>query len=538
MGDCRLKIKISLKLLSTSVEEPGGWLVFTKVWSSDTTICEVCDEHLDDAVVSINNLLRRREGFSAAHLWDCTSYPPRDVTDWPLKIFSQTQGSHSKTLFAAGWYPSGSLQVLPADESPQLASRSQYDDVQYNVQQGENSIVLHKKGKLTALTPTPTENVKPSELLRSVTSRFDRDDEKHRDLDAKAAQLRCENLQLAKSKQKARNQRLEIRIRNLENAGKQKNRSVSSQVRNMLIKSRATGAESLKMQDRVYFYSILVDDANEMCEPKEEYRYYSPQDTIGKICSQFTLPGKVSELLIWRSAESKDEARGDPYRRLPSPMRIYEAIGANYLTGINKILIRFYRAGIDEATPSIDNIAPIEIQDDKTKGSLIGSIPDINTTVTSHADVTAASQTKSSCVGQIDERLTLSIQALDEKSIKRKSSVTAQKVLQMKMKSKARGDSKRVKIEDRFFLELVIATETESNYRCEILPVFVALTDNLERIVRDFVDHPGGCKGWEILVPNADSSVFLRGTQTTMCLKELSEKGVIRQFNRIVIKLY
>ena len=121
----------------------------------------------------------------------------------------------------------------------------------------------------------------------------------------------------------------------------------------MLIKSRATGRESLKMQDRIYF-ECLVDDG----VLRKDYRFFSPQDTFAKIASSFTTKARNTEILV------KQSGMRTTYRRLPVVMRLYEAISQGFLTDqVDTMIIRCFD----------DNLGP-ELARACNPGSVAGSV--------------------------------------------------------------------------------------------------------------------------------------------------------------------
>ena len=174
----------------------------------------------------------------------------------------------------------------------------------------------------------------------------------------------------------------------------------------------------------------------------------------------------------------------------------------------------------------------------------------------------SANVTKESCDAIVNERLASSIHAMDEKNAKgkkksaKKESTAVIKVKQMKMKSQAKGDTKRVKLlADRFYLELVTSRDDRSssssssnNKDKDSLPIvstssiiFAGQNDSLDRVFRENVEQPVGDSSssssspwkWEFLTPsNEDSFQRVQGDKT---LKELECSGQLMNFGRLIV---
>jgi len=631
MGNCRVRILVS-KALLRSLKDEGTTAArvdassvdatdspdddevtartITKVWSSDTTIRELCEETTvlfssvrgsgvgggddstcnNDSTVTILSLLEQ----DLSSLWDTTAYPPKDVTDLPVRVYPHRQGVRSQTLYDAGWFPTASLQLLlpSGRESPQLAAPGQYDDAQYNKQQKQQEQGNDKpktRVQLVGSLPSSREQQlpAPSQVLTSVTERFAEDDEAKEEAEAVAARKeRLKNRKMRKDRETERNRKLDDRIRKLELRQQQgkKDKNVSEQVRRMLIKSRATGASTLKQQDRLYFQCVVVangadddDDDREADTCKEEYRYFSPQDTVGKVATTFVAPSSLtssslhSEVLVRRDHHDRDSQPS--YRKLPVLLRLYECISQKYLSEFDKLVVRFYDPSKEDGTRSVD--------DNSDEDS---DAADVNGDRASHHDNDGAALSKGSAnqtskedenaVGVVprsdtgaliikSKRLYDCIRAMEEKegsamSKKKakkppsKNSAAAQKVRQMQMKMKATGDSKRVKkVEDRFFVEIV--TIDESTGGGSLNAVFAARNDTFERLLRDCgsVQASSSSPSYELLVPavvdessNDDDDdcearfSFRRIENTAMTLEEAERSNILRCFDRLIVRVH
>merc|ERR1712161_179479 len=167
-------------------DDEAGVLSFVSVFSSDTTIREVAENNVvlkklffgssdkvtvnidgdddddDDDVNGNNN--GNTDNIREFILWDCTFHPPKDITSWPKKDFPDLQGFKSKTLHAAGMFPSGILICCSKGIVPNKLLSESNDayvdvDVQYNNSNNKknnkniNSVVDDKSMKIKFQDP-------------------------------------------------------------------------------------------------------------------------------------------------------------------------------------------------------------------------------------------------------------------------------------------------------------------------------------------------------------------------------------------------
>ena len=544
MGDCRIRIHVESSLLANHAlegersanEVDRKELVSTvdKVWSSDTTVREVVEQ--DNRILPLLSSHRAR-------LWDCTIYPPRDITNLPLETYADKQGACSQTLYDAGWFPSGTLQVLPLGETPLLGSLEAHYDLQYNTRQEEplsqNSSLLVKLTQPVGMSNgKSTLRPLPSKILDSVPHRFGNSETAINDDDAQLAQaIRLKNRHKKIENERARLERLQGRIRKLE----QKSGGASTQVRRMLIKSRATGRSNVQMDDRLHFKCVIVrGDSEDICE--EDYRYFSIQDTVGKVVSSFSLTaGSLQgELLVSRAETNGEES--SIYRRLPALMRLYEAVEATYLSDFATIVIRFFDASVTEATTSIDISPTLEqATDDQQPRTRMPELQPVFDANQIQKTTDAPDQTSESYV--IIEELAKALQEWDRTHTKAKTKKPASsatvKVRQMQMKARAKGDSKRVKQLDRFFVELVVTRLSQYGQESviSVTPVFVSKVDKIERIVRDCVPNPPSSSSWELVVPcQGVSGRFRTIEDTSVSLEVASQQKILECFGRVILR--
>jgi hypothetical protein len=520
MGDCRMKVSISKHLAGEEGESSVH--VFTRTYTADTTIREVAED-----VKPLWSLILSKVEIG---LWDCTYHPPKDITGWPTKEYPDHLGPKSKTLHDAGCFPSGTWLVLPKGVHPSQASKTDYDDYQYNSKQSiqQSKVQAPKKAPPVTFTDSTLASTKPlpSQLMESVTKRFETE-EANEPSDEQAKLLRRDNKELQRQTEQERAQKLEGRIKKLEEESSEKNKSVSDQVRKMLVKSRATGNPSLKMQDRIYF-QCLLDDGTDM---KIDYRYFSPQDTFAKFPSTFPSRGNNSEVLVRRSSDDQ----GHVYKRLPVTMRVYEAMAQGFLTDqVDTLVIRWFQDGY-EPTPSI-----LEERKAATSANdvhMVDAIVVLSDGKTNTSALQIVDQPMEGGAHVEDNELTDAIRIMDEENSRgkkpKKKSAASDKVRNMQIKSKAKGDAKRVpKMENRFFLEVVFiqgGTAT-SSYQ------YLAKTDSIERLLQNISSSPAS-SDYDFLVPSYESdNSYNRIEDTTMKLEDAEAKNVLRCFDRILLR--
>ena len=521
MGFCRMRVSISRQLVGEERDESREH-DFTRTYAADTTIREVAED-----VEPLWSLISSKAEIG---LWDCTYHPPKDITDWPTKEYPDHLGPKSRTLHDAGCFPSGIWLVLPKGVHPSQASKTDYDDYQYNNQRSmqQSKIQAPKNAPPISFTDSNLASSKPlpSQLMNSITKRF-KTEEANEPSDKQAKLLRRQNQERQRQTEQERAQKLEFRIKKLEEESSKKNKSVSEQVRKMLVKSRATGNISLKMQDRIYF-QCLLDDGTDI---KMDYRYFSPQDTFAKIPSAFPSLGNNSEVLIRRSSDDQ----GRVHKRLPVTMRLYEAMAHSFLTDqVDTLVIRWFQDG-DEPTSSI-----LEEKEAAASANDVNMVDAEVAVSDEKTDASALHVVKRPMEGgaQVeDEELTEAIRIMDEENSKgkkpKKKSTASDKVRNMQIKSKAKGDAKRVpKMENRFFLEVVLVQGGTAILSYQ----FLAKTDSIERLLQN-ISSSTASSDYDFLVPSSQSdNSYNRIEETTMKLEDAAANNVLKCFDRILLR--
>ncbi len=613
MGDCRIRVIIAKSLFdslpgdltpcldgndsSARVASNQKSVSFVRMYSADTTVREVVDEnrllrrlYFGDAPsshMSSDETETTAQATPEFSLWDCTLNPPRDITSWPVQDYPDLQGAKSKTLHAAGLYPSGTWMVIPKGTAPNTFSEydsNKYVDVQYNSSHGNKNDTSDTTKRVQFNDPTLNINSSkntiplPSQVMETVSNRFaaEEREEEMRRMETSEASVTGLRRKTIAQKEVERAAKLDQRIAMLEEQsnGKKskKKKKVSDQVLRMLVKSRATGDKNLKDRDRLYFQClILVDDTTDTNEStadansSKEYRYFSPQDTFAKIANSFSnsRPNEnkelFSEILCRRSAGQTEDAStaSSLYGRFSVTMRIYEAQSEGYLSLSESIsnyfddmlIIRWYKDR-EDATPLIKDLATLsmnlsnetidmdtsENKDDVVLEDAATATPASTPMAVDEKTEAENNETDTSTTFE-DPQLTVVIREMDvtdktgpKNGMSAKKSAAALKVRQMKMKSKAQGN-KKLKMEDRVFLEIVWISETGKKPICE--PHFLSKNDPIERILKCVGN--GAANDWEFLVAQEDSR-YRRIATTSILLKEADEQEILKSFDRIILR--
>jgi len=482
-----MKIIFSKKISASRVDETT-----IKEYASDVTIRDIRDDNFASFSVDIS-------------VWNCTLHPPTDITNWLFEEFPEKLGPKSKTLYDAGCFPSAIWQVLPRGDAP--STQSVTEDRQYH-QQCKNSGIEESttSSNRVQLVDQPS-GMKPSEVLHYVTQRFEDDED-----DSEAARVvRRQKRQERRVKEKARHAKLEERIKNL---GAIKS-GTSEQVRKMLLKSRCTGVKSLRMEDRVYLQVALMKGET----VSEDFQYFSRQDTVARLVQSMSgdaRPPQEAELLI----SSSDQT----YRRLPLTLRLYEAIEKGWLKESDTIVIRFFTPPEQEPTTSIVEEDDTEPED--TPMTEVVEQEQERPIVVHQQEEPSSEATAALLPKELTNRLNSAIAEIDKKLKPKKKSSSAQRVRQMMMKSKAKGDAKRTPtMENRFFVELLVVEGHSANSSF----VFVAKGDSLERLLKEHVKAE--CSAYAF---NKDGTGFVK-LSTEATLEVLEASNVLSCFARLVV---
>ena len=567
MGDCRIRIAIDRSLFDeeedTTRAESGGTVQLREVESSlfaaDTTIADCFaaihlnkDDHTNSTsvpssssssttatIITVWSILDR------VSVWDCTSFPTKNIT--PLCTGADAGRT---TLFTAGWFPSGTLQLLRPDAPHSVAaSAASYQDTQYNVLSSNVASLstTSAPGRRVDVNGVRTDAL-PSQVIHSVVDR-------HAELEVplveqeKARQMRLVNKRKQLERQRERGQRLEQRIQRLQ----AKTSSTSAQVRNMLIKSRATGRSNLQQEDRIYFHCCVVwDDTGTETTTDESYRFFSLQDTVGRALDHLRSSSPPSannshhdvslEMLVHSISAGE-------YRRLPTTLVFQDAVHAGYLTGrVDTVVLRYFNAEDGATTDITEDLLLCGDQVPKANGT-----PSARRTENTLAQQQPVSTTSDCDAGAPGARSAASDASTEEllsclQRIKFKAkSPAAHKVRQMKMKNKAKGDAKRVgDMSKRFFVELIVVivdTAAAKKVATSEGYFFSAHHDPVDRFLRDYCSKVvGASSSWSLCSYDGDQQQVTRlasSSDETMISWEDAEKAkLVRPFDQVILQMH
>ena len=452
-------------------------------------------------------------------LYDMTLHPPRNVTPIVLSHSALT-GPKSKTLQELGWFPSARLAVcyerdirVDKNDTSAAVQRRIVDIVgegggdeetgEYNrtrrlgVDDSARMVQLIAPGNIESLGDGYRPKV--SEMMAAVA---DRDigsgaaSANNQTEESSIAELRMKKKTMDKRKNEARRTaRLDEAIRRIDdsNAKKSKksktNANVSAQVKKMLIKSRAVGTQSLREDDRIYLETLFVDDTGADEEGNNtdsggsvSYCFFSRVAKVGIIASASAaspVGGDATVEVLVRITSTDASDNTEEYRRLPNLMALHEAEEQGYLHQFDRVVVRKYTLCSDGPTKSVLDVDDEEVtsssdrQQERTVGSKTSTgvdqmtIEDDSTCVHVAESCTENDDTAPSAAADLFSKMSQAIEVACASSSKggtskkKKKSSTSEKVRQMLIKGKAKGDKKGVKECDRFYLEGVLVNEDE-----------------------------------------------------------------------------
>ncbi len=433
-------------------------------------------------------------------LYDCTLNPPVDITP-KIRKFNQSSGPNSITLLSLNWFPSAKLVVIPANDEKLRQSIFESnihldDDYQYNKPKNATNVTDDNPGSSVGrsvnkpLIKGHNHAVLPSQVLQAARNRFEESDasaaEESSTGNVRGAVAKMNSLS-KKRLEEERKRKIDARLKKLDESMSKKQSKVSLQVKKMLIKSRAEGDKKIRVEDRFFLETVLIDDSNSNVDgasttenSRNEFysthRYFSTASNVGKIlsCTTKNVPlgnDKMAELLV--SVKENGNDAGRIYRRLQNTMRIYEAQKGGYLSTFDRVVVRIYSTREDiSGTNSFDNSTPLVGSESATanvdvKVSMSSESGHDESNVThnkealsnnvegiekNQGDCKSLSLEQNECYKRIHS--IVSELDLKDKTRKKKKTASTEKVRQILMKGKAKG-KKTIPDKDRFYLEIV-----------------------------------------------------------------------------------
>jgi len=533
MGDSTVQILLDISSFTSYIDDNdskhalGSYEKISKVVSADTTLREVFD--------IVNNEVKSRWNHRDLTLaiYDCTVYPVKRVR----LIKGQNDamlGIGAVTLQSLGWWPGARIAVCSANDAD-AQHRMMVHDLREDAWSVSEVISdpVHNPVRLLDdqyLSSRPM----PSELLESISRRHDKDNST---VDAKDTVKPNKSFQSRETLERVRSLRIDERIRNLQEQTKKKPSAVSSQVRKMLIKSSAKGNKKLTEGDRFYLEVLVVEDMNDeqnfsaTSQSSSSFYFFSKMSTIGKVIESVCTTSSNFSLEFLICMDSK-EASYPRYWRVPNLVPLHEAEKKG-VEQFSKVIIRKFSNG-ELHTKSITEANLLsEKEENFPTSKKVPSLADKNET----SSTDARSVELSGGINDVEEsfaELRSLIDNLNAEASKGKKgkSKTSEKVQQMLMKSKANGDKKNIKAENRFYVEVILIDEVKDplegtssfwffDKRSSIGRICLILFPNdLERDIEAIVLSPASCYRipHEVQLSNAEA------------------KGLIKQFEKLVLR--
>ena len=534
MGDSTVQILLDISSFASYTGDNASkhalrsYEKISRVVSADTTLREVFD--------IVHNEVKSRCNHRDLNLaiYDCTVYPVKRVR----LIKGQndaTSGVGAVTLQSLGWWPGARIAVCSANDADAQHRIMVHDlredawSVPEVISDPVNNPVRLLDDQYVSSRPMP------SELLDSISRRHDKDNST---VDTKDTVKPNKSLQSRETLERERSLRIDERIRKIEEQTKKKPSAVSSQVRKMLIKSSAKGNKKLTEGDRFYLEVLVVEDMNDdqnfslSSKGSSSFYFFSKMSTIGKVIESVCKTSSNFSLEFLICMDSK-EASYSRYWRIPNLVPLHEAEKKG-LEQFSKVIIRKFSNG-ELYTKSITEVDLLsEKEENFPRCTKVPSFVEKNETSSTEAHSVELSGGINNVEESFAERLRSFIDNLNAEAskVKKGKSKTSEKVQQMLMKSKAKGDKKNIKAENRFYLEVVIIGEVKDplegtssfwffDKRSSIgRTCLILLPNDLERDIEAIALSPTSC----YRIPH----------EVKLCNAEA--KGLIKQFGKIVLR--
>jgi hypothetical protein len=477
-------------------------------------------------------------------IYDCTLSPPTDVTDQVNNFFATT-GPNSITLQSLGWFPSAKLVVFDSRNDSLRDSLFQSnlhrdEDFEYNLPNGKYSQKVEKH---------PT--ILPSQLMDVSQYRMNSGS-------VETSSSALPSKPIKKRTEEERRTKLDALILKLDESSKKS--KVSSQVRKMLIKSRAEGNNNIRVEDRFYIDAVLtIDDCDrkeesfsQVEEEKEEkhtvvHYFFGRSCNIGHVVSK-VVNGlnigneKMAELLVLdRNLTSSSEEKKSVYRRLPNMLPIYEAERLGYIENFDRVIVRIFDRKAGETTSLLTSLC-----DERTKDSINQNVETVlldqanDQIASNHENKSVVSMDKVDVPSDDQLKLYIKIKdaieqfdAMNQKKVK--TSKVSEKVRQMLMKSKAKGN-KKCHEKDRVYLEVL---HIQSNYTVSSSFVFISKFDQIKKLVSGLQNWNASEGDFTILIEtNLDDKSVGPCYRVVPCeLKciDAEKQGFLKSLQRIIL---
>ena len=419
----------------------------------------------------------------------------------------------------------------------------------------------------------------PSQVFASVAQRF-LPEELH-----EAAQERFSTASQKKIlTQVERSAKLDALIQSLDekaakSTGNQKQANITSQVRRMLLKSRSEGDKKLRPEDRFFLEVVVITEAGDdnvscMAESMASsmYRFFSRVATVGRVASSCSarVPSAAGreqpavEFLVKRKAENDDATR---YWRLPNTMPLHECEGRGFLEQFEQIVIRrFSPEHFDSDTISGATTSILDMTKDLDVSALeekvaSGTPQDGEGSCSDGKEM--STQDNFRPAGDISDiernrfsRIERAVNGLEAKGCtSKRNSSTSEKVRQILIKSRAKGD-RRWPDNDRYYLHVVRIDDfdnqmDDSNTVPAVASFYQFYSINSEKAA-DVIASV--CKDDNISGVSSELLAAMRGKVESMdsaapavsyyrisdgmTLNDADSKGFLKQFSQVIVRRF
>lgn len=626
MGDSRIYVmswgSLSSLLNTKSAQDQKEEASSSTTWSiastfdTDSSLKEVVDFMLDhlkstnsstkDKIFTFNSTVGEHESETARLVAiDVTTHPPVDITS-TIQKYGDKSGPKSITLYDMKWYPSGKVLLCLNDDvetkefilSSGLSGLSHLLDNNYEY----NKVTSESIGRVDSHSRS---TLLPSQIFQAIQDRHVVNDELR--LKDSKRPLPSNSALESSIIQKERNKRLDAKLKDLDTklmskSGSKtanKNKRITKQVRNMLIKSRSEGESKLRQEERIYLELVVFQDDFESCEESGSdtivpqvtknnkdvepfFRFYSRATTIGKATStvlkKFQEKEKIlnlsdenfmSEFLI-SSPSPSGEKESSTWCRLSNNMVFHDAIRKEYVRDFDRVVVRIFNKKQATQTQSIEDffskkieqiesvpvpVSGVDIQNnikmtEETNNNEAAEIPSqeldnsarkislyINKEIKQFELHSSESDTKK----KKSVRSAKSSSATDKAKNKKTKKVSKQ-VQNMLMKSRSTGD-KKLKLEERVYIEVLVFQDHDkdnSSKRMESIYKYFSRSSNIGKAISTVTGPASKNSTAEFLISidqDTDSPLWMR-LPSNMCFSEALQKNYLKEFDRVVVRVF
>jgi len=535
MGDTRISVSLIL----------GGSKKSTvTALPTDSPLCEVVHRIKTSILADIHHFLfssekictKRSDAELSLSIYDCSLHPPKDMTSIVNQYNSPT-GPNSITLQTLNWFPSAKLVIFSSeDEEARKAVLSSSintdEDFQYNLPSAKSTTTgIHstKSVKLSSEIIAKSYNAKllPSEIFQAVAeSRFDAQE------NVTFASIshhlsKVESKPTKRRTEEERRRRLDARLKIIDDNSKQS--KTSAQVKRMLIKSRAEGDKKVRVEDRFYLETVVMDDSNDsvdhFSEQDSTHRFYGRSNNIGRIVSSATKnfnlgSDRMAELLV--IDKNGEDGPCCSFRRLPNTTPIYEAERGGQLNSFDRVIIRVHN--ILEETSNADG------------AKILGGAKDEINSENYTDNVGISSEEGSNTIQRsLFTNIAHAIEKLENDNRKKRKAVLNEKVRHILLKGKAKGN-KKIPETQRFYLEVV---HLNKQFDATIYPVFLSVYDPIH-LISKYVSQTN-YNSFTLLIEGTTSDKNCIGETTYSIIStekrciDLKDEGLLAPFKRIIL---